>query len=199
MACKRIGLTPIFDLYTRHDEKPIVLPSTAQLIIEMIKLRVALIFFLTTAISSAARPNIVFILADDLGIGDTKIYGGDRCLIDTPHIDQLAKGGLRFTDAHVSASLCRPSRLAIISGRYPWRNQQYQRGGDLGMMGLMINPSESYTLGDLFQNAGYKTEYIGKWHLGTLMTAKFRERPMWITQSLLRSVRLSLVLITASF
>ena len=72
-------------------------------------------FFITIVLGSIpvfaddARPNIVFILADDLGIGDTHCYGGDRCQIDTPNIDALAKGGLRFTDAHVNASAWLPS------------------------------------------------------------------------------------------
>ena len=132
----------------------------------------SLLFFLCLSLTAAERPNIVFILADDLGIGDTKVYGGDRCLIDTPHIDRLARGGLRFTDAHVSASVCAPTRLAIMTGRYPWRNQRFQRGGPWGFTGLQINPSERHTLGDMFQQAGYKTGYVGKWHLGTVMTTK---------------------------
>jgi hypothetical protein len=68
-----------------------------------------------------AKPNIVLILADDLGIGDTGSYGGERCLINTPNIDALAEQGLRFTDAHSSASVCGPTRLALMTGRYPWR------------------------------------------------------------------------------
>ena len=128
--------------------------------------------FFAADLSAAAKPNIVFILADDLGIGDTKVYGGDRCLIETPNIDQLAAEGLRFTDAHVNASVCGPTRLAIMTGRYPWRNQQFQRGGAWGFTGLKIDPAERHTLGDMFQEAGYKTGYVGKWHLGTLMTTK---------------------------
>ena len=58
------------------------------------------------AFAGGEKPNIVFILADDLGIGDVVCYGGERCLIDTPNIDALAAGGLRFTDAHVNASGC---------------------------------------------------------------------------------------------
>lgn len=122
--------------------------------------------------TSAERPNIVFILADDMGIGDSKTYGGDLCLIDTPNIDKLADGGMKFTNAYVNASMCGPTRLAIMTGRYPWRNQQYQRGGAWGFTGLKIDPSERHTLGDMFQEAGYKTSYIGKWHLGTLMATK---------------------------
>lgn len=123
-------------------------------------------------LSGATRPNIVFILADDLGIGDVKIYGGDLCKIETPKIDKLAEGGLRFTDAHVNASVCGPTRLAIMTGRYPWRHQQFQRGGPWGFTGLKIDPEKHHTLGDMFQEAGYKTGYIGKWHLGTLMATK---------------------------
>jgi len=67
-----------------------------------------LLLLLTLGIQAAPRPNIVFILADDLGIGDVKCYGGERCQIDTPNIDALARGGLRFTDAHVQASVCVP-------------------------------------------------------------------------------------------
>ena len=98
------------------------------------------VIFLSTSAFAETRHNIVFILADDLGIGDTKVYGGDRCLIDTTHIDKLAAGGLQFTDAHVSASVCGPTRLAIITGRYPWRNSRYQRGGAWGFTGLQIDP-----------------------------------------------------------
>ncbi|MFP6901704.1 MAG: sulfatase-like hydrolase/transferase, partial [Opitutales bacterium] len=70
---------------------------------------------------AAKRPNLVFILADDLGIGDVKCYGGERCKIDTPNIDQLAVAGIRFTDAHPNASVCVPTRVGIMTGRYPWR------------------------------------------------------------------------------
>lgn len=121
---------------------------------------------------ASSRPNIVFILADDLGIGDVNCYGGDRCLIDTPNLDRLAAGGLRFTDAHVPASVCAPTRVAIMTGQYRWRTNRYQRGGAWGFTGLHFDPSQSFTLGDLFRQAGYKTSYVGKWHLGTLMETK---------------------------
>jgi len=119
-----------------------------------------------------SKPNIVFILADDLGIGDVNCYGGERCLIDTPNIDQLAAGGLRFTDAHVPASVCAPTRVAIMTGQYRWRTNRYQRGGPWGFTGLLFDPSQSFTLGDLFNEAGYHSGYVGKWHLGTLMSTK---------------------------
>ena len=115
------------------------------------------------------RPNIVFILADDLGIGDVGCYGGDRCQIETPHIDALAAGGLQFTDAHVSASVCSPTRLAIMTGRYPWRFGPRTGSGPWGFVGPRTG-AERMTLGKLFRQAGYRTGYVGKWHLGTKMT-----------------------------
>lgn len=131
-----------------------------------------LLFCLAFVQNAWPRPNIVFILADDLGIGDVNCYGGDRCLIETPNIDQLAAGGLRFTDAHVPASVCAPTRVAIMTGQYRWRTNRYQRGGAWGFTGLHFDPSESFTLGDMFRQAGYKTSYVGKWHLGTQMETK---------------------------
>ena len=121
--------------------------------------------------NSVLRPNIVFILADDLGIGDVQCYGGERCQIETPSIDALAKGGLRFTDAHVSATVCVPTRVGIMTGRYPWRFGPPQPGGAWGFLGLRFDP-DTFTLGKMFQGAGYRTGYIGKWHLGTIMTTK---------------------------
>lgn len=114
-------------------------------------------------------PNIVFILADDLGIGDVHCYGGDRCLIDTPNLDKLAAGGLRFSDAHVNASVCVPSRRAIMTGRYDWRFAPPTNNGPWGFCGPRPK-TENSTLGKLLKRAGYQTGYIGKWHLGTIMT-----------------------------
>ena len=117
----------------------------------------------------AEQPNIVIILADDLGIGDVGCYGGDRCLIETPHIDALAASGLRFTDAHPSASVCGPTRRALMTGRYPWRFAGVRQGGPWGFVGPKPGTEDS-TLGKLLKRAGYQTGYVGKWHLGTTMT-----------------------------
>lgn len=92
-------------------------------------------------------------------------------MIETPNIDALAAGGLKFTDAHVSASHCIPTRVGIMTGRYPWRFGPPQPGGPWGYLGLRY-PEETFTLGDLFKQAGYQTGYLGKWHLGTNMTTK---------------------------
>lgn len=117
------------------------------------------------------RPNIIFILADDLGIGDVKCYGGDRSRIETPHIDAVAAAGMRFTDAHPAASVCVPSRIAIMTGRYAWRFGKGQEGGKWGFLGPRFD-TNTFTLGRMFKGAGYRTGYVGKWHLGTVMTTK---------------------------
>ena len=118
--------------------------------------------------TNADKPNIVIILADDLGIGDVACYGGDRCLIQTPNLDALAANGLRFTDAHPSASICGPTRRALMTGRYPWRFAGVRGGGPWGYVGPKPG-TEDRTLGKLLKRAGYRTGYVGKWHLGTTM------------------------------
>ena len=91
------------------------------------------LFFLTAAETSRAeqqaKPNVVFILADDLGYGDVNCFGGERCQIKTPNFDRLASQGMRFTDAHANASVCVPTRVAIMTGRYPWRFGKSGPGG----------------------------------------------------------------------
>lgn len=134
----------------------------------MMKIYIPLFIFLTSTLHAASKPNIVFILADDLGIGDVKCYGGDRSLIDTPNLDALAAGGLRFTDAHVNASVCGPTRRAIMTGRYNWRYGATTNHGPWGFCGPRPN-QEKFTLGKLLKRSGYRTGYVGKWHLGTIM------------------------------
>lgn len=117
----------------------------------------------------AQRPSIVYIMADDLGFGDVKCFGGDRCQIDTPFLDALAGGGLRFTDAHSTAAVCVPSRVAVMTGRYAWRTRGSNRNGPWGFIGPRLKATD-LTLGRMLRSAGYRTGYVGKWHLGLEMT-----------------------------
>lgn len=110
---------------------------------------------------AADRPNIVLIYADDLGYGDLGCYGGKA--IKTPNLDRLAAGGLRFTAAYATSATCTPSRYALLTGKYPWREKGHTiLPGDASM----IIPAGSTTLPAILQQAGYRTGVVGKWHLG---------------------------------
>lgn len=107
------------------------------------------------------RPNVVVILADDLGYGDLQCYGAQR--VSTPHVDRLAQSGIRFTNAHAIAATSTPSRYSLLTGEYAWRRKDTDIAtGDAGMI---IRPAQ-FTLADLFKSKGYTTAAIGKWHLG---------------------------------
>jgi arylsulfatase A-like enzyme len=111
----------------------------------------------------ANRPNILVILADDVGYGDLGVHGGKD--VPTPHIDALAAAGVRFTSGYVSAPLCGPSRAGFISGRYQTRFgfEHNPRVGDENKLGL---PLDQRTIADHLRAAGYATGVVGKWHLG---------------------------------
>jgi arylsulfatase A-like enzyme len=117
-------------------------------------------------LSGVRRPNILFILADDLGYGDLSCYG--RPDYRTPHLDRLAREGLRFTSNYTAAAVCTPTRVALMTGRYPARLPiglvEPLAYGDESV-GL---PPEHPTPASLLKRAGYETALIGKWHLGYL-------------------------------
>lgn len=112
-------------------------------------------------VSAADRPNIVLILADDLGFGDIACQGGR---IPTPHIDGIARAGIRLTDAHTTSSVCTPTRYSLITGRYNWRSE-LKRGVLGGLSPRLIEPDRA-TLASWLRARGYHTACLGKWHLG---------------------------------
>lgn len=118
--------------------------------------------------AQADRPNIVFILADDLGYGDLQCYGHPR--IKTPHLDRLAKQGTRFAQFYMSHSVCSPSRTTLITGQYPSRWNVYahfawlRSNAQRGMPDWL--PLEAPSVPRALQRAGYRTAMFGKWHLG---------------------------------
>ncbi len=109
-------------------------------------------------------PNIVVLYADDLGYGDVQCYNQDQSKIPTPNIDQLAREGMRFTDAHSSSGVCSPSRYTLLTGRYHWRTKL--QSGIVGLWGKPLIHEERLTIGKIAQQKGYQTACIGKWHLG---------------------------------
>jgi arylsulfatase A-like enzyme len=109
------------------------------------------------------KPNIVFILCDDLGIGDPSCYNPES-RIDMPHVNALANAGVRFTDMHTPSSVCTPTRYGLLTGRYAWRTR-LKSGVQWGYDPLLIEPGRM-TIASLLKKHGYHTGGFGKWHLG---------------------------------
>ncbi|MDX2429358.1 MAG: arylsulfatase [Bacteroides sp.] len=116
-------------------------------------------------LSAQSKPNIVVILADDMGYGTANCYGTPESLLRTPHIDQMADEGMRFTDASTPASLCSPTRYAFLTGRYAWRGK-LKYGVLQPPEGALLIEDELFTLPEYLQKHGYATAHVGKWHLG---------------------------------
>ncbi|MEM6343563.1 MAG: arylsulfatase [Bacteroidota bacterium] len=120
-------------------------------------------------------PNIVFILADDLGIGDPQIYN-PASAIPTPNMDRLGNAGMRFHDMHTPSAVCTPTRYGILTGRYAWRSR-LKSGVLVGQDPPLIEPEQS-TIAEMLQAQSYHTAVIGKWHLGLGWQKKREKDPI---------------------
>lgn len=117
-------------------------------------------------VQAAERPNIVFVLCDDLGYGDIQCLNPERGKIKTPAVDRLASEGMIFTDAHSGSSVCTPTRYGLLTGRYSWRTS-LQSGVVQGFAPCLIAP-ERPTVASFLKEQGYHTGIVGKWHLNFL-------------------------------
>lgn len=115
---------------------------------------------LSAAPATPERPNVIVLIADDLGYGDLSCYGAKA--IRTPNMDRLAAQGIRFTRGYAASATSSPSRYALLTGMYPWRNNVQILPGD----SPLIIPTDRPSIATMFQHAGYATGVVGKWHLG---------------------------------
>src|SRR5262249_49047704 len=131
-------------------------------------LATAAVALFATAISAAdKKPNVIVILADDVGYGEFGFQGNKE--IPTPHIDAIAKNGVRFTNGYIAATYCSPCRAGLMTGRYPTRfGHEFNGGGPAGLAGSVPFglPLSEKTLADRLKALGYATCAVGKWHLG---------------------------------
>ncbi|WP_299555874.1 sulfatase-like hydrolase/transferase [Seonamhaeicola sp.] len=124
---------------------------------------IIMVQFFTLGISAQDKPNVIIILADDLGYATTGAFTNKSSKVDTPNINRIAEEGAKFTDGYVTASVCGPSRAGLLTGRYQQRfgiyaNYDTQRGPGV--------PASEKVIGTYFKEAGYATAAIGKWHVG---------------------------------
>jgi arylsulfatase A len=108
--------------------------------------------------NAGPRPNIIFLLADDMGYGDLACYG--HPVIKSPNLDRLAKEGMKLTDCYSASPNCSPSRTAILTGRSPYRVGMY----DFARFKPMHIPTSELTVAEVVRKAGYQTMFAGKWH-----------------------------------
>jgi arylsulfatase A-like enzyme len=129
-----------------------------------------LLVLLASAALAADKPNIVYILCDDLGYGDVHSLNPQRCKIATPNMDRLVSQGMAFTDAHSSSSVCTPTRYGVLTGRYNWRTRL--QASVFSGFSLPLIAEDRLTVPKLLKQHGYATACVGKWHLGMTMPAK---------------------------
>ena len=133
----------------------------------------AVLFSLTSLSHGVEKPNIVVILADDLGYGDVRCMNPDKGKIATPNIDRMAAQGMLFTDAHSTSAVCTPTRYSILTGRYNWRSTL--QSGVLGGMSPPLIAPDRLTVAEMLRRNGYATACVGKWHLGMTMPEPLAE------------------------
>ncbi len=119
---------------------------------------------------SQMKPNIILMMADDMGMGDTSAYqdftgNADEVQVHTPQMERLAELGMRFTDAHTPSSRCTPTRYGLLTGRYPWRNR-LKHWVLFGSQGDPMIEADRPTIASMLKDNGYKTAMFGKWHVG---------------------------------
>lgn len=114
--------------------------------------------------ATGAQPNVVVFMADDFGAGCINAYGAPENLVKTPHLNSLAEAGMRFTNANTPASICSPTRYALLTGQYAWRGPL--PFGVVNVFDPMVIKTDQMTLAKYFKQLGYSTAQIGKWHLG---------------------------------
>ena len=144
----------ISDSFKRRRARPMILRRLIFLFLPL---------FFPLLVAAADKPNIIIVLADDMGIGDMTPSNPD-CKIKTPHLQRMADEGILFTDAHSTSSVCTPTRYGLLTGRYNWRSVK-ERGVLSGTSPHLIPPQRP-TIAHMLRKAGYTTQMIGKWHLG---------------------------------
>ncbi|HCC20680.1 MAG TPA: hypothetical protein DEP88_05470, partial [Verrucomicrobiales bacterium] len=118
----------------------------------------SILYLVSASADASTNPNIIFVLADDLGIGDVSPTNPD-CKIKTPQLQKMADEGMTFLDAHTSSSVCTPTRYGLLTGRYNWRSRL--KKGVLNGTSNHLIPADRATVAHLLKNAGYHTQMIG--------------------------------------
>ena len=144
-------------------------------VVQLVMLLIAVVFLFALltrplhAVESVTRPNIIFILADDLGYGEVGSYG--QKIIQTPHIDRMAREGMRFTQFYAGATVCAPSRSVLMTGQHHGRTRVRGNAGKANLFAQSLR-SNDVTVAKILQSAGYRTALIGKWGLGDVGVAE---------------------------